>query len=76
MRLRTMLTIVATGAVPDRTSAKYAMLGAIYRAVDAFGSRRKLNAMRRAAMSESYAWTRSASGYSSVYDRALAGPAP
>jgi starch synthase len=51
-----------------------AMLGAIYRAVDAFGSRRKLNAMRRAAMSESYAWTRSASGYSSVYDQALAGP--
>jgi starch synthase len=51
-----------------------AMLSAIYRAVDAFGSRRKLNTMRRAAMSESYAWTRSASGYSSVYDRALAGP--
>ena len=51
-----------------------AMLSAIYRAVDAFGSRRKLNAMRRAAMSESYAWTRSATGYSSVYDQALAGP--
>ncbi len=53
-----------------------AMLSAIYRAVDAFGSRRKLNAMRRAAMSEPYGWTRSAAGYSSVYDRALAGPAP
>ena len=52
-----------------------AMLGAIYRAVDAFGSRRKLNAMRRAAMSETYGWTRSAAGYSSVYDRALAEPA-
>ncbi|NNM73598.1 glycogen synthase GlgA [Enterovirga aerilata] len=51
-----------------------AMLSAIYRAVDAFGSRRKLNAMRRAAMSETYGWTRSAAGYCGVYDRALAGP--
>ena len=51
-----------------------ALLGAVYRAVDAFGSRRKLNSMRRAAMAESYPWTKSASGYSGVYDRALATP--
>ena len=49
-----------------------AMLSAVYRAVDAFSSRRKLNSMRRAAMGKSYAWTRSASGYSGIYDQALA----
>ena len=49
------------------------MLGAVYRAVDAFGSRRKLNAMRRAAMAESYGWGRSAAGYGDVYDRAMLG---
>ena len=51
-----------------------ALLGAVYRAVDAFGSRKTLNAMRKAAMAETYGWTRSASGYGGVYDRALAGP--
>ncbi|WP_375459053.1 glycogen synthase GlgA [uncultured Enterovirga sp.] len=49
-----------------------AMLGAIYRAVDAYGSRRKLNSMRKAAMGRSFAWTRSAAGYAGVYDRATA----
>ena len=47
-----------------------ALLGAIYRAVDAFGSRRKLMTMRKAAMGRSFAWTRSASGYAGVYERA------
>ncbi|MDB5592117.1 glycogen synthase GlgA [Enterovirga sp.] len=47
-----------------------AMLGAIYRAVDAYGSRRKLNGMRKAAMGRSFAWARSAAGYAGVYDRA------
>ena len=46
-----------------------AMLGAIYRAVDTFKSRRKLTAMRKAAMGRSFAWTRSAAGYSGVYER-------
>lgn len=52
-----------------------AMLGAVYRAVDAYGSRRKLNAMRKAAMGRSFAWTGSAAGYSDIYDRVAAAPA-
>ena len=55
-----------------RDPSLHAMLGAVYRAVDAFASRRKLNTMRRAAMGKSYEWTRSASGYSGVYDAAMA----
>ena len=54
-----------------REPALAAMLGAIYRAVDAYGSRRKLNAMRRAAMGQTYAWERSATGYAGVYDRVV-----
>jgi starch synthase len=49
------------------------LLGAVYRAVDAFRSRKKLNTMRRAAMGRSFPWQRSAMGYKKVYDRALAG---
>jgi starch synthase len=49
-----------------------ALLSAVYRAVDAFGSRPKLNTMRRAAMARSFAWQRSARRYKKVYDRALA----
>ncbi|HEX2724693.1 MAG TPA: glycogen synthase GlgA [Beijerinckiaceae bacterium] len=48
-----------------------ALLSAVYRAVDAFGSRPKLNAMRRAAMARTFAWQRSARRYKKVYDRAL-----
>jgi starch synthase len=47
------------------------LLSAVYRAVDTFGSRGKLNAMRRAAMARSFGWQQSASGYTTVYDRAL-----
>ncbi|MBV9077559.1 MAG: glycogen synthase GlgA [Methylobacteriaceae bacterium] len=54
-----------------RDPALYALLGAIYRAVDAFKSRRKLNTMRRAAMSRNFQWTRSAAGYADVYGRAM-----
>ena len=54
-----------------RDPSLHAMLGAVYRAVDAYGSRRKLNAMRKAAMTRSFAWTRSAAGYAGIYDRAL-----
>ena len=49
-----------------------AMLSAVYRAVDAYGSRRKLNGMRKAAMKRSFDWARSASGYAGVYDRVTA----
>jgi starch synthase len=49
------------------------LLGAVYRAVDAFRSRKKLNTMRRAAMGRHYPWQRSALGYKRVYDRALTG---
>jgi starch synthase len=48
-----------------------AFLSAIYRAVDAFGSRPRLNTMRRAAMARTFAWQRSARRYKKVYDRAL-----
>ena len=51
------------------------LLGAVYRAVDAFRSRKTLNAMRRAAMGRTFAWHRSAMGYKKVYDRALTGAA-
>jgi starch synthase len=49
------------------------LLGAVYRAVDAFRSRKKLNAMRRAAMARTFAWQRSAMSYKKVYDRTLIG---
>src|SRR3712207_4163543 len=48
-----------------------AFLSAIYRAVDAYGSRRKLNAIRRAAMARTFAWQRSARRYKKVYDRVM-----
>jgi starch synthase len=51
------------------------LLGAVYRAVDAYRSRKKLNSMRRAAMGRSFAWQRSAVSYKKVYDRALMGAA-
>jgi starch synthase len=47
------------------------LLSAVYRAVDAFSSRPKLNAMRRAAMARTFAWQRSARRYKKVYNRAL-----
>jgi starch synthase len=52
-----------------------AFLGAIYRAIDAFGSRRRLDAMRRAAMTRPFAWQRSASRYQNLYADVLAGAA-
>ena len=48
-----------------------AMLTAVYRAVDAYKSRRRLTTMRRAAMEQSFSWTRSAQRYKGIYDRAL-----
>lgn len=49
------------------------LLGAVYRAVDAYRSRKTLNSMRRAAMGRTFAWQRSAVGYKKVYERAFAG---
>ena len=40
------------------------------------GSRRKLNAMRRAAMARTYGWQRSARRYKKVYDRAVSALTP
>jgi starch synthase len=51
------------------------LLGAVYRAVDTYRSRRKINSMRRAAMTRTFGWHRSALGYKAVYGRALAGSA-
>jgi len=48
-----------------------AMLSAVYRAVDTYKSRRRMRAMRRAAMEQSFSWTRSALRYKGIYDRAL-----
>jgi len=50
-----------------------AFLSAIYRAVDAYGSRRQLTAMRQAAMARTFAWQRSARRYKRVYERAIGG---
>src|SRR5215203_4436645 len=52
------------------------LLSAVYRAVDAYGSRRKLNSMRRAAMARTYGWQRTARRYKKVYDRAMGALAP
>jgi starch synthase len=49
------------------------LLGAVYRAVDAYRSRKKLDRMRRAAMTRTFGWHRAARGYKAVYARALAG---
>ena len=43
-------------------------LNAVYRSIDAFGSRRQLKAMRRSAMARSFEWQQSASDYAAVYD--------
>lgn len=43
-------------------------LHAVYRSIDAFGSRRQLKAMRRSAMARSFGWQQSASDYAAVYD--------
>ena len=44
-----------------------AFVDAIKRAMDAYSSRRRLNKMRREAMSRSFGWQRSAAGYDHVY---------
>jgi starch synthase len=48
-----------------------AMLSAIYRAVDTHKSRKQLTTMRRAAMEQTFSWTRSAARYKGLYERML-----
>jgi len=43
------------------------LVGAIKRAMDTYASQRKMNRMRREAMSKSFGWQRSAVGYDHVY---------
>jgi starch synthase len=50
-----------------------AMLSAIYRAVDAHKSQRRMTAMRRAAMEQTFSWTRSAARYKGLYESVLGG---
>jgi starch synthase len=56
-----------------RDASLGAMLSAVYRAVDAYRSRRRMTTMRRAAMEQTFSWTRSALRYKGIYDRALTG---
>lgn len=50
--------------------------GAVRRAFDAFGAKRKLNMMRRIAMGREYDWRNSALDYESLYLRAIGNRAP
>jgi starch synthase len=50
-----------------------AMLSAVYRAVDAYKSRRRITSMRRAAMEQTFSWNRSASRYKGLYDGMISG---
>lgn len=45
--------------------------GAIHRALDTFGRKKRLNAMRRNAMSRSFGWDEAALDYSALYARAF-----
>ncbi|NEU11742.1 glycogen synthase GlgA [Methylobacterium sp. BTF04] len=45
--------------------------GAIRRAFDTFGQKKRLNAMRRTAMSRSFGWDNAAMNYSALYARAF-----
>ena len=47
--------------------------GAVRRALDTFGSDRRLGEMRRAAMAMRFDWSESATRYDSLYRRASAG---
>ncbi|HEX2134415.1 MAG TPA: glycogen synthase GlgA [Microvirga sp.] len=49
------------------------LVGGIARAFESFGSRTRLNAMRRAAMGRTFGWQRSALRYGNVYSRLATG---
>lgn len=50
--------------------------GAIRRALDTFGQKKRLNAMRRRAMARSFGWDGAAANYSDLYARAIGNGAP
>nr|WP_283207226.1 glycogen synthase GlgA [Methylobacterium aerolatum] len=47
------------------------LTGAVRRALDVFGSKKRLNAMRRKAMAARFGWDRAADGYADLYARAI-----
>ena len=47
------------------------LTGAVRRALDAFGQKKRLNAMRRKAMAARFGWDRAADGYADLYARAI-----
>jgi starch synthase len=47
------------------------LLGAVWRGLEVFGSRSRLDAMRRAAMTQPLSWRRSAKAYGAVYTQQL-----
>lgn len=59
-----------TGFTFGEASAK-SFLGAVRRAFDTFGEKKRLNAMRRRAMARSFSWEGAAEDYSVLYARAL-----
>ena len=56
-------------AFSDPTPAGFS--GALRRALDTFGQKRRLNAMRRTAMSRTFGWDEAAERYGSLYARAF-----
>ncbi|GJE58225.1 glycogen synthase GlgA [Methylobacterium trifolii] len=50
--------------------------GAVRRALDAFGQKKRLNAMRRRAMSRTFGWDEAAANYGSLYARAFGNGGP
>ena len=50
--------------------------GAVRRALDTFGQKKRLNTMRRTAMGRSFGWDNSAAHYAALYARAFGNAAP
>ncbi|MER2266309.1 glycogen synthase GlgA [Methylobacterium oxalidis] len=59
-----------TGFTFSDTSAR-GFVGAVRRALDTFAEKRRLNAMRRNAMSRSFGWGEAATNYTALYTRAF-----
>ena len=49
-----------------------ALVASVHRALDVYGDDAQMHALRRTGMEQDFSWTRSASHYLEVYDRALA----
>ncbi|MDR7037099.1 MULTISPECIES: glycogen synthase GlgA [Methylobacterium] len=52
-------------------SSPKGFLGAVRRALDTFGEKKRLNAMRRNAMAKTFGWDEAATSYTSLYTRAF-----